>query len=274
MKFKGSFRTAPIALACMLASAPTARAEFPVEDMNAQSLGLQYGLTFRGEDITKDNAHAHELQHMLSLAYAPVPYVSLEAGLGIDRLDIDPNRQVSFSGDFGISPGFGISLFSPNILDVLRVTAGTKALFLNSEDAKGYRYSALISTPFLGLIVSPSGYVDIEAGGRLFLMDGNMSGPQSAASRPFANGEILRGYLSVTLKSPVERAFLTLDLDASPNLDSDWSGGPREATVGVAFGAMLGGKSNVKAAATDSSRYFPAYPEMKARMEKMDEEIQ
>lgn len=265
-----------LALGLALALVPSARAEFPVENMDPQSLGIQYGLGFRGQDITKAAVPSHETMHMLSLAYSPVPYVSMEAGLGIDRYSVDPSNQVSFHGDYGISPAFGLSLYSPALVEILRLTAGDKALFLNSEDSRGYRYSGFISSPFLGLLVAPSGYVDITAGARLLLTDGTMSGPNSAASgSAFANQTALRGYLSVTLKSPLERAFLTLDLDASPNLDSDWSNGPKEASVGVAFGAMLGWSSHAASSAKrDTSRYFPAYPEMKSKQDKMAEEIE
>ncbi|GEM_PF-1197911 len=267
---------AALGLALALAFAPAARAEFPVEDMDSHSLGLQYGLAFRGQDITKASVPSHEILHALSLAYSPIQYVSMEAGLGIDRYSVDSDHQVSFQGDYGISPVFGLSLYTPPLFELLRFTAGDKALFLDSEDGRGYRYSGFISNPFLGLIVSPSGYVDVTAGARMLLTDGKMSGPGSVTGgSAFSNQHALRGYLSVTLKSPLERAFLTLDLDASPSLDSDWSNGPKEASVGLAIGAMLGWSGHAASSAKrDTSRYFPAYPEMKSKQDKMAEEIE
>lgn len=262
-------------LACLAFLVSVTSAEFPVADMDNHSLGIQYGLTFRGQNITEANVPSHEILHLVSLAYAPVPYVALEAGIGIDRFKVERKNQVGFQGEYGLSPAFGLSLYSPALLDILRVTAGNRSVFLNSEDGKGYRYSGLISNPFLGLIVAPSHYVDITAGIRGLLVDGKMRTPASKAGeeKPFANQDMVRGYLSVTLKSPAERAFMTLDLDASPSLDSDWSNGPREASVGIAFGAVLGWKAR-NTGSTDSSKYFPAVPEMKARQDKMAEEIE
>ncbi len=251
---------------------PELRAEFPVEDMDSHSLGIQYGFALRGQNITHAEIPSHETLHLLSLAYAPVPYASLEAGIGIDQLAVDPVNHFGFHGDFGISPTLGFSLFSPALLDLLRVTTGSKALFLQSEDAYGYRYSGWINNPFLGLLVSPSSFVNVAAGARMVLIDGKMRTP-IGAEKPFANGNMLRGYLSVTLKSPGEKVFLTLDVDMSPSVNADWSKGPQEASVGIAFGAALGGKAHNSISA-DSSRYFPAFPDMKKRQDKMAGEIE
>lgn len=259
----------------LIFSTDQVKAQFPIEDMDSHSLGLQYGLAFRGQNITEANVPAHEILHLISLAYAPLPYLALEGGLGIDRFKVERSNAISFRGDYGISPAFGLSLYSPALADILRVTAGSKGLFLNSEDAKGYRYSGLISNPFLGLIISPSGYVDMAAGIRGILLNGTMRAPNSKTGeeKSFGNQDLVRGYLSVTLKSPSERAFMTLDLDISPAFDSDWSYGPRESSIGIAFGAILGWKAN-NASSTDSSKYFPAFPEMKKKQEKMAGEIE
>ena len=256
-------------------------AEFPVANMDPHSLGIQYGLAFRGENITSSSVASHETIHLLSIAYSPLPYLSLEGGVGVDQFSVDPSKQIHFKGDYGISPVFGLSLFTPVIADIVRFTAGSRALFLNSEDVEGYKYSGFISNPFLGLLVSPSPFVDVTAGLRMLLIDGQMSGPNSSPTQAFANPDMNRGYLAVTLKSPADRAFLTLDLDASPSLNSDWSNGPREATIGISFGAMLGWRTraNVNASTNtntprDSSGYFPAIPEMKAKQDKMAKEIE
>ncbi len=256
--------------------AATAFAEFPVQDMDVRALGLQYGLTFRGENITKAATPGHETAHALTLAYAPVPYAVLEAGIGVDKFEVEsvqsPAKTTAFSGDYGIAPSFGLSLYTPPVADMLRATLGVKTLFLNSSDAKGYTYSGFLHAPFLGLTLAPSGYFCVGVGMRAVYLDGTMEGP--GTNLAFSNGQLFRGYLSVTLKSPAERAFLTLDLDASPDIDADWSNGPREASVAISFGAMLGWKPHPNAAAIDSSAYFPAYPEMKAKAKKMAGEIE
>lgn len=260
-------------LLCALAVATAARADFPLEDMGSASLGLQYGLAFRGQNITDAIVPSYETIHTLSIAYAPVPYAALQAGIGLDAFDVETRNSVGFQGDFGLSPVFGLLLASPYFaLDYLRVTGGSRFLFLNSEDEKGYRYSALVSNPYLGIAFSPSAYFDAEAGFRGHLVDGTMQGP-GKTEKTFANDDIGRGYMTLTVKSPAEGAFLSLDLDMSPNFDADWSNGPREAQVGVSFGAILGGKAN-RAKSKESPGYFPAYSEMKDKQDKMSEEIE
>lgn len=253
--------------------APTT-AQFPAQDMDKRSLGLGYTFAMRGQDITDAGTPSHEVLHQVTLGYAPLPYVVLQAGLGIDRFSVDPYQQTRFRGAYGFSPSFGIAGYSPFFaLDLLRGTGGFNVLSLSSSDDRGYRYSALITNPFLGIIVSPTVFLDVTVGGRLHLVEGSMEGPRSGSKASFANSEIGRGYLAVTLKSPFERAFLNLDIDFSPQLDSDWNGGPREATVSVSLGAVLGWKGKSSPSA-EKPIYFPAYPEMKSKQDKMAEELE
>jgi hypothetical protein len=262
-------------IAAVLVAATAAFAQFPIQDMDRYTLGLGYTFAFRGANITSATVPSHEVIHVVCLAYAPLPYVALQAGVGIDRFSVDMYQQTQFKGGFGVSPVFGISLYSPFFLsDMLRATAGANFLYLDSEDDRGYRYSGFIGNPFLGLILSPSGYVDIAAGARMHLVDGTMESPHGATGQSFANGEMTRGYLAVTLKTPYEKAFMTLDIDMSPEVKADWTGGPREATVGISFGALLGWKARKNSPAGEKPKYFPAYSEMKDKQDKMAEELE
>jgi hypothetical protein len=263
---------APRILVIAMLALTAAQAEFPIMDMGPRSLGIQYGLTFRGQGITAANIPSHETIHCLSLGYAPLPYLALEAGLGLDKLTVDRNRSVQFRGEYGFSPTFGITLATPPLFTILRLVGGSKALYLNSEDDRGFSYSGFISNPFLGAVVSPSGYFDIQAGGRMHLVDGTMRGP-AGMEGSFANREIARGYIGLTLKSPTEKAFITLDFDFSPEIDRDWSDGPREAAVGISFGTLLGWKSS-KSEPKEDSPYFQGFSEMKEKLKKMAEEVE
>lgn len=257
---------------CLVLCAAGARAEFPSQDMGARTLGLQYGLGFRGQNITEAQVPSHEIQHALTLGYSPIPYVTIEAGIGVGQFSVDTYNGAGFRGGYGFSPNFGLVFASPYLLELVRAVGGSRFLILNSEDERGYAYSGVVSSPFLGASVSPSVFFDCEAGLRMHLIDGLMKGPGRAEST-FGNNDIVRGYAAFTVKAPAERVFLTVDVDASPSLDSDWSGGPREASIGISFGALLGwsGKSG---AVRDSSVYFPAYNEMKARQKKMADEME
>src|SRR6187549_3085400 len=82
------------ACACLLALAAAARADFPLQDMGPESLGLQYGLSFRGQNITDAKVPSHETIHTLSLAYTPIPFVSIQAGIGLDAFDVETRKAV------------------------------------------------------------------------------------------------------------------------------------------------------------------------------------
>lgn len=261
-----------LALLALALFAGRARAEFPLGDMAPDRLGLQYGFAFRGQNITSKDVPSHETIHALTLGYAPIPYLEVEGGIGLDRMVVDRYNGARFHGEYGLSPLFGLVGSSPQLAGILRVTGGARFLYLNSDDDQGYSYSGFISSPFLSAVVSPSAYVDVEAGARGHSIDGTIEGPGGVSSY-FANRETVRGFLSFTLKSPTESAFLTVDADLSPSVDSDWSGGPREASIGVSFGTLLGGKPK-PAEIKSAPSYFPAYPDLKERQKKMAEELE
>lgn len=248
------------------------RAAFPLESMAPDRLGLQYGFSFRGQDITDRDIPSHEILHAFLLGYAPLPYLAVEAGLGVDRFSVDRYDNVRFEGDYGLAPQGGIVLASPSLFGLVRLQGGGRLLFLDSEDGRGYAYSGFIYSPFLSANILPSGFVSVELGARGHTIDGSMEGPDGRG-QAFSNRETVRGFLSLTMKSPRESAFLTLDADFSPSIHSDWSRGPSEASLGVSFGTVLGGKRKASAA-PKAPPYFPAYTDMKERQKQMAKELE
>lgn len=261
-----------LAPALVLALAGAARAQLPVEDMDSRSLGLSYTIALQGQNITESEVVSNAVLHQVRLGYAPIPYLTLQAGGGINRFTVGPGDRTHFRGDYGFSAYFGAAGFSPAFAGLLRGTAGVDMSTLSSENSRGYRYSAVVSNPFLGLIVSPTPFLNAAVGARLHLVDGAIHGPR-IEEQVFANSEIVRGYLSLTLKTPFERAFLNVDLDFSPEVDGDFSDGPRESAVAVSLGTVLGWKGKTQPA-PEKPMYFPAYQEMKDRQKKMAEEIE
>jgi hypothetical protein len=261
----------PVLCALLTAVSP-ARAEFPIGTMGPRTLGIQYGFAFRGQNITAQDVPSHEIIHAFNLGYSPVPYVALEGGLGLDRFSVDRHDAVRFQGEYGLAPLFGLTLATPYLMDFARVAGGVRGLYLNSEDASHYQYSGLISSPWLGFILTPSAFVDIGAGARGHYLAGSMEAP-GGSTQSFSNRERVRGFFSVTLKSPSDWAFFTLDADFSPSVDADWSNGPREASVGISCGTLLGTRPKPVDSKT-LSPYFPAYPDLKKKQDKMAEEIE
>src|SRR4051812_11870058 len=138
-------RLSPIVLGLLA----VARAEFPLESMAPNRLGLQYGFAFRGQDITSKDVPSHEILHTLSLGYAPIPYLAIEAGIGADQLSVDRYNGARFSGGYGLAPLFGATLASPALFEVLRITGGGRFLYFDSEDDRNFAYSGWVSSPFL-----------------------------------------------------------------------------------------------------------------------------
>ena len=255
-----------------LALGCAARAEFPLQPMGPRTLGIQYGLAFRGQNITAQDVPSHETIHAFTLGYSPIPYLGLEAGMALDQFAVDSYKSTRFRGDYGISPVLGLVLATPYLLEFARMTAGIRVLSLNSEDDQGFSYGGFIANPWVAALISPSAYVDFQFGARGHSIDGNMRAP-GASRKTFSNRETLRGFASFTIKSPTESPFITFDFDCSPAFESDWSGGPRESSIGVSFGTLLGWKPK-SVEPKEAPAYFPAYPELKERLKKMAEDIE
>jgi hypothetical protein len=97
--------------------------------------------------------------------------------------------------------------------------------------------------------------------------------PANTGGAYFSNGDILRLYANFMVKSKQERVFMNFDFDIGPNVASDWSSGPREASIGISIGILLGW-SERQAHSQKPPVYFDGYQEMKAKQNKMKESLQ
>ena len=248
-----------------------AAAGVPVQDLSLTSLGLDYTGMWRGEQITLKAVAAHENVQLLNFRYAPLPYVAVSLGAGVAGYSVDTCDGKQFKGGYGMTPSFGIDLYSPFLLNkLLRVTAGVKGYYLYTKNKdKSWLYSGTFVNPSAGIIFSASDRVDIEVGGRGLYIFGEM-GKTDDASSGFSNNETGRGYLTILLHSPSERAYFALDLDASPNISADWTKGPAEASIGVTLGFIISKKKEKADAKTNVD--YPGYKEMQKKMEEMEKE--
>jgi hypothetical protein len=92
-------------------------------------------------------------------------------------------------------------------------------------------------------------------------------------SYDFSNRNLYRAYGTLTLHSPSDGAYLSLDGDLSPKVSNAWSGGPLEASMGISVGVILHSPTHKKEKSIQSA-HFPVYKEMKEKQEKMREEIE
>ena len=119
-----------LALLALILLSARARAEFPLGDMAPDRLGLQYGFAFRGQDITSKDVPSHETIHALTLGYAPIPYLEVEGGIGLDRMVVDRYNGARFRGEYGLSPLFGATGATSNpiiISDLVKNPQGKAA---------------------------------------------------------------------------------------------------------------------------------------------------
>ncbi|MBN1128213.1 MAG: hypothetical protein JXA71_04470 [Chitinispirillaceae bacterium] len=246
----------------------------PVQDLSSSSIAVDYSGVWRGAEITALKVPAHESVHHVNVRYAPLPFLMLSAGLGGANISVDTCQQRQFKGGFNFSPSLGLALFTPPLIkNRLRVTAGAKAHYLYTRDqSESFVYSGPVVVPHAGVIVSLNGFVDLEAGGRGLLMLGRMQ-EGGGAAQEFSNAEQKRAYLSVTLHTPAEGAYLSFDFDASPGIDMDWAGGPAESSIGVSVGVILRQPNDKMSRKMSENEDYPGFREMEKKIEEMEKSM-
>lgn len=251
----------------------------PVQNMSPASLALDYSGLWRGETITTQKIGAHENAHLFSVRYAPIAYLLLSAGLGAAAYSVDTNmtdgtHKVFYNGGYGLAPSFGINAFSPYLFPkILRVTAEAKGYYLSTtEKTENYEYSGLFATGGAGLIFSIGSSVDIEVGGRGFIIVGEMQ-KKGDSVQAFSNNEPARGYLSITIQTPLEGGYISLDFDASPAITGEWTRGPSEASIGITAGVVLRGRTAVEKTKPIDEKNFPNYKNLEKKSENLLKEL-
>jgi hypothetical protein len=251
----------------------------PVQDLTPASLALDYSGLWRGEDITKKEVPSHEIAQHINLHYAPVPYALLSLGLGVANYGTDTTtfegRLMKFKGAFGVSPSFGLNLYTPYLINrLLRITAGGNGYYLYSKSGgESYTYSGAMLAPKGGVIFSISEFLDIELGGRGLVLFGQMEKKGDTGIAYFSNKNMARGYFSVVMHTPSEGVYAVLDFDASPEFSMDWTGGPVESAISFSIGFAL--NAGRKAAKSEKSQesLLPGYEDLKKREQELRDEI-
>jgi hypothetical protein len=251
----------------------------PVQNMSPAGFALDYSGLWRGATITEQKVGAHENEHLFTIHYAPIPYLLLSAGLGVASYSVDTNQadathKIYYNGNFGFSPSFGITAFTPYLYrELVRITAGATGNYLNTADmTKRYSYAGLFTAGSAGVIFSVASVVDIEFGGRGLFIMGEMQG-ENGPMHSFSNNEKARGYLSVTIQTPLEGGYITLDFDASPNISDDWSKGPVESSIGITAGAVIHNRTSVEKSKTTDDKNFPRYKDLEKKVVDLQKEL-
>jgi hypothetical protein len=261
-----------VALFVMIAGlAFTARAGLPVQDLSSTSIAVDYSGLWRGEQITKQKVPGHESVHHISVRYAPLPFIVLSAGVGGANFSVDTCQQKQFKGGYNFSPALGVNFYTPFLLKKkLRFTAGVKAHYLYTRNAdESFLYSGPFVAPSAGIIVSLGEYVDLEAGARGDIIFGHMQSG-SATPQVFSNSEQMRTYVSIMLHTPAEGAYLTVDFDASPKVDMNWSNGPAESSIGISVGFILRQQKDLLLNKSKENADYPGFKEMEKKIEEME----
>lgn len=264
-------RILTIALAVLLAAA-FVQAGIPVQDMGLKVLGAEYSAAMRGATITDAVVPSHERFQLFMIHYAPVPYALISCGAGGSRFSVNEYRQTSFDGNYGLTPAFGLALFTPRFAKhAVSITVGIKTLYLNSPGDHAIRYRGFVVNPSGGLKLSLGRFVDWELGAMGHFIYGTTD--NDGEETRFSNNEIVRGYTEITLHDAALGVFLTGHFDASPEVGTDWSQGPSEATLGLSVGIMLSPDREYRATEDRNSRWFPRLKKMREEQKKMVDEI-
>jgi hypothetical protein len=247
----------------------------PVQDMSSGTFSVEYNATLRGQYIPDQffsdrEIASYENIQMLYLNYSPVQYISLSVGAGAEQFSAMSYSNMDFHGQFGFSPGGKIALYSPDFINRLfRVTGGTDALYIHSQNSDKTVYSAITAAPYLGVICSASETFDVTAGVRGNLISAKIENPSAGLTCNFSNTNKVQGYCSILLHSLDEGVYFSLDVGASPKVSNKWIGAPLEASVGASIGVAITKPEHHHTDDADTT-LFPAYKDMQKKQEEMN----
>jgi hypothetical protein len=246
----------------------------PSQDFSINSFGLEYNGVLRGQYITEKNVPSYQQVQTVNFLYAPVQYMLFFAGIGAAKMSIDSASGMQFVGNYGFSPSCGLSLFTPFFLNkIVRMSGGVSVLFLNSEDRNNFAYTGTVVSPYLGLIFSAGRGVDISAGYRGHLTSGQLLNTLTSDSYNYSNRNVVRAYGTLTLHSPSDGAYISVDGDLSTKVTNTWNGGPLEASMGISVGVILHAPLRKNDKSVENA-YFPRCKEMREKQKKMVEELE
>jgi hypothetical protein len=261
-----------ITLIAFVAAAHLFASGIPVEKMSIATVGVEYNGMITGQKITRAEVLSNIGANYCMLKYAPIPYLMVSFGVGGTVFSTAEYDSARFEGNVGISAAAGLDLFSPALLDMLRMTTGVYAYLVNSEKYN-YRYSAALIKPSLGLRANVSDYVTLEAGGRGLVLMGTMMMPDDKTGAEFSNNHLPRGYFTLSLHSKGGGAYASFGFDVSNYATRDFSEGVNEMSFSMEIGFLLThrqyeGKPEKERKKGD---YFRGYDEMKRQQEEMME---
>jgi hypothetical protein len=246
----------------------------PVRFMYPTTLGVEYYGAMRGQLITKALVKSHERIQMVYLSFAPIEYLQVGLGLGADRFFTDEFDLRRFDGRYGFSPALSLTGNTPAFLKkMLRATLTVDFRYFNCKDKFKYRYSGPILDPSIGLLLHAGPFADVELGAKGHLIGGVMENNDTDSKTNFSNAHNVRGYLALTLASR-KGAFMQLHFDASPAMTTEFDRGPDEATIGFCIGFLMTPDRTNRKIQEKTSKYFPAFNEMKKKEDEMSDEIE
>ena len=252
----------------LLIAALEAGVAIPSQDLSISSLGIEYSFGMRGQYITEQDIASHEIMNSLNFHYAPVPYLLFTAGLGLDKFTVDEYAGNRFEGNHGFAPSLGISLYTPSFFnDVVRVTGAFSVLYINSRHKPDFVYRGPVYTPSLGLIFTTCTILDLGIGAKGHIIYGTMGNTETDGLSSFSNRNKIRGYGQLTLHSPANGVYFSLEGDFSPEVSYKWENGPAEASISMAAGFILRKPRDSKERELD--KYFPAYEDLKEKQDRM-----
>ena len=218
----------------------------PIRSYGYQTMGIEYSYLSRGQIIKDGYSDSYETLHMLNFCYSPFEFLRITFGIGIDKYNIVEQGQTKFNGNYGFSPGFKVTLFTPRIANkIIRFTSQLECITINSDDNYDNYYKGILVNPCGGLILHLGPYVDIETGVKVHYVKGWGKYTENAKVKRFSNDHKVRSYVNLSLCS-LTGSYLSLNIDMSPEVSSESNKRLNEATVGFSIGIHFRAKNEKK----------------------------
>ncbi|MFP4242434.1 MAG: hypothetical protein ACLFTW_10725 [Chitinispirillaceae bacterium] len=237
-------------------------AGIPVQSMNESTLGVEYSGLTSGQLLDEDKGESSIISHFFRLQYSPVSLLRFSLGVGSSRLGIE-SGEVDFCGEPGLAAMGGAALNLPRVHRLVSLTGGVESYYLSSVSGD-LRSIAFMHTPFAGLIVHLSPYVDMELGGSYHILDKQIKTDDRILN--FRNSEQMRFYGSLTLHDPLSGVYISGGV-SSPGDFSDVvrDGSPYRSSAWIQFGIILKQDKEFARTEREIRKYFSSHKQLKER---------
>jgi len=240
----------------------------------AQTVGIEYTGMWKGQQIDSDLFSAQELLSFATAHFAPLPFMHLNVGAGINSFAAVSKNQDGPEYAPSFAPAAGLTFYTPSFAaDHLSMNAGVQFYYLVRAETDKGTFNGAFTAPFVGMTLQPLEFLNFSFGARGNVISGTRK-KTDGSKNLFHNAEYLKGFAELGLFSQKKGVWCILGMDASPEVSFNSRIGPDEASLyfSVGFTMMPFEKKDFYEKTFD--QFFPMRKKLEEKLDRLEKELE